>query len=104
MHEGVDWAVVAGTAVRACARGKVVLAAYREVTGNTVVIEHLPGLYSLYFHLSSIEVAEGAVVERGAVHSALGLHRHGDGAPSPLGAQGDGRSGGSRRTGSGRRY
>jgi murein DD-endopeptidase MepM/ murein hydrolase activator NlpD len=72
VHEGVDWAVVAGTAVRACARGKVVLAAYREVTGNTVVIEHLPGLYSLYFHLSSIEVAEGAVVGRGAVIALSG--------------------------------
>ncbi len=66
VHAGIDWAVVTGTAVLACARGKVVLAADREVTGKTVVLEHLPGLYSLYFHLSSLEIAEGAIVERGA--------------------------------------
>ena len=65
VHEGIDWAVVAGTVVRACARGKVLLTANREVTGKTVVIEHLPGLYSLYCHLSAIDVAEGSVVERG---------------------------------------
>ncbi len=66
VHAGIDWAVVAGTPVRACATGRVVLAADREVTGKTLVVEHLPGLYSLYFHLSAIEVAEGALVERGA--------------------------------------
>ena len=65
VHEGTDWAVVTGTVVRACARGKVLLTADREVTGKTVVIEHLPGLYSLYCHLSAIAVAEGAIVERG---------------------------------------
>jgi murein DD-endopeptidase MepM/ murein hydrolase activator NlpD len=66
VHAGLDWAVVKGSVVRACERGKVVLAADREVTGKTVVIEHLPGLYSLYFHLSSIEAKEGEIVERGA--------------------------------------
>jgi len=65
VHAGLDWAVVKGTAVRACERGKVVLVADREATGNTIVLEHLPGLYSLYFHLSSAEVAEGRIVERG---------------------------------------
>ena len=60
------------TPVRACERGKVVLAADREVTGKTVVIEHLPGLYSLYFHLSSFAVAEGQIVERGQVIALSG--------------------------------
>jgi hypothetical protein len=72
VHTGLDWAVVEGTAVRACARGKVVLAADREATGGTVVVEHLPGLYSLYFHLSSIAVKNGAMVERGAVIARSG--------------------------------
>jgi murein DD-endopeptidase MepM/ murein hydrolase activator NlpD len=65
VHAGLDWAVVKGTAVRACERGKVVLVADREVTGKTIVIEHLPGLYSLYFHLSAVEAKEGSIVERG---------------------------------------
>jgi murein DD-endopeptidase MepM/ murein hydrolase activator NlpD len=72
VHAGIDWAVVAGTAVRACARGRVVIATDREVTGKTVMIEHLPGLYSMYFHLSSIEVEEGAIIERGARISLSG--------------------------------
>jgi murein DD-endopeptidase MepM/ murein hydrolase activator NlpD len=72
MHAGIDWAVVKGTEVRACERGKVVFAASREVTGNTVIVEHLPGLYSLYFHLSSFTVAEGQIVERGQVMALSG--------------------------------
>jgi murein DD-endopeptidase MepM/ murein hydrolase activator NlpD len=66
VHAGIDVAVGPGTAVTACARGKVVMAMNRDVTGKTIVIEHLPGLYSLYFHLSSIKVEEGAIVEKGA--------------------------------------
>jgi murein DD-endopeptidase MepM/ murein hydrolase activator NlpD len=76
VHEGIDWAVVKGTVVRACERGKVVLVADREVTGKTIVIEHLPGLYSLYFHLSSVEASEGKIVERGegiALSGSTGL-------------------------------
>ncbi|HUW40003.1 MAG TPA: M23 family metallopeptidase [Rectinemataceae bacterium] len=65
VHNGEDLAVVTGTPVLACERGKVVMCADREVTGLTVVVEHLPGLYSLYFHLSSIAVSEGQMVERG---------------------------------------
>jgi hypothetical protein len=71
-HAGIDWAVVKGTEVRACERGKVVFAEAREVTGNTIIVEHLPGLYSLYFHLSSFAVAEGQIVERGQVIALSG--------------------------------
>jgi murein DD-endopeptidase MepM/ murein hydrolase activator NlpD len=45
----------------------VVLARSRIVTGNSVVIEHLPGVYSLYYHLDKIEVTEGAIVNTGAL-------------------------------------
>jgi murein DD-endopeptidase MepM/ murein hydrolase activator NlpD len=64
-HAGIDFAVAAGTPVRACARGKVVMAAERIITGGTLVIEHFPGVYSMYMHLSDIEVAPGAIVEQG---------------------------------------
>jgi murein DD-endopeptidase MepM/ murein hydrolase activator NlpD len=39
----------------------------RIVTGNTVIIEHAPGIYSLYYHLDRINVQEGAIVTAGAV-------------------------------------
>ena len=67
IHAGVDFGVPTGTRVTACGAGKVVIAASRIVTGNSVVIEHAPGIYSLYYHLDSIEVREGAVVEAGAL-------------------------------------
>lgn len=70
IHAGVDFGVAAGTPVRASARGKVMLARDRIVTGKSVVVEHLPGVYSAYYHLSRIDAAEGAVVETG---SLLGL-------------------------------
>lgn len=67
IHAGVDIGVPTGTNVLACAAGKVVLARSRIITGNTVVLEHLPGVYSLYYHMDSIAVSEGSVVQAGAV-------------------------------------
>ena len=65
IHAGIDIGVPTGTEVRSCAKGRVVLARSRIVTGNTVVLEHLPGLYSLYYHMDKIAVSEGAIVEKG---------------------------------------
>jgi len=70
IHAGVDCGVPTGTPVTACAAGKVVLARERIVTGNTVILEHLPGVYSLYYHMDSIAVSEGSVVAEGEL---LGL-------------------------------
>ncbi|MDR2797038.1 MAG: M23 family metallopeptidase [Treponema sp.] len=67
IHGGVDYGVPRGTEVRACAAGKVVLARSRIVTGNSVIIEHLPGVYSLYYHLDHITVQEGVMVNNGTV-------------------------------------
>ena len=82
-HAGIDYGVPTGTVVNACGTGKVVLARYRIVTGNSVIIEHLPGVYSLYYHLDSIAVAEGAMVSAGsriglsgATGLATGPHLH----------------------------
>ena len=66
LHYGIDFGVPEGTPVFACGDGKVVLAENRISTGYSVVIEHLPGMYSLYYHLSSYSVKEGDTVKRGA--------------------------------------
>jgi murein DD-endopeptidase MepM/ murein hydrolase activator NlpD len=83
IHAGIDYGVPRGTPVHACASGKVVLARSRIVTGNSVVIEHLPGLYSLYYHLDTIAVSEGDIVEKqallgksGSTGLATGPHLH----------------------------
>jgi len=70
IHAGVDFGVPAGTRVTACGAGRVALAGMRIVTGNSVIIEHAPGIYSLYYHLNSISVKEGDIVEAGTL---LGL-------------------------------
>jgi murein DD-endopeptidase MepM/ murein hydrolase activator NlpD len=54
-----------GTEVFACAEGKVALAEFRIDTGWSVVIEHLPGLYSTYLHLSSVNVKPASSVRQG---------------------------------------
>jgi murein DD-endopeptidase MepM/ murein hydrolase activator NlpD len=83
IHGGVDYGVPTGTPVWACAGGRVVLARSRIVTGNSVVIEHLPGVYSLYYHLDRIAVSEGQILkageslgQSGATGLATGPHLH----------------------------
>jgi murein DD-endopeptidase MepM/ murein hydrolase activator NlpD len=66
IHAGIDYGVPKGTVVSSCGPGKVVLARSRIVTGNSIIIEHLPGVYSLYYHLDTIEVEEGLIVATGA--------------------------------------
>jgi len=67
IHAGVDIGVPTGTEVHASGAGRVVMARERIISGNTVMVEHLPGIYSLYYHLDSIAVKEGQIVARGAV-------------------------------------
>jgi hypothetical protein len=72
VHSGIDLAGPAGTPVYSSGGGRVVLAAERLITGNTVVIEHLPGVYSLYYHLEEIRAAAGDQVSGGAVIGTIG--------------------------------
>ena len=67
LHYGIDFGIPEGSEVSACAEGKVVLAETRVTTGWSVVIEHLPGLYSLYYHMSQLKVKEGDTVKAGQV-------------------------------------
>jgi murein DD-endopeptidase MepM/ murein hydrolase activator NlpD len=73
VHAGLDLALPEGSPVAACGRGRVVMAKERVVTGWTVVIEHLPGLYSLYFHLREVIVGNGELVERGQRIGSVGM-------------------------------
>jgi hypothetical protein len=83
IHAGIDYGVPKGTVVVSCGQGRVVLARSRIVTGNSIVIEHLPGVYSLYYHLDKIDIEEGVTVEAGtplglsgATGLATGPHLH----------------------------
>jgi murein DD-endopeptidase MepM/ murein hydrolase activator NlpD len=73
LHNGVDLAAPEGTAVFASGAGRVALAKERIITGNSVVIEHLPGVFSLYYHLQDIEVQEGQRLFQGQKIGTVGM-------------------------------
>ena len=64
-HSGADFASPAGTPIKAPNAGRVVLASSRYFSGNTVVIDHGLGLFSLFAHLSVIGVKAGEAVKSG---------------------------------------
>jgi murein DD-endopeptidase MepM/ murein hydrolase activator NlpD len=73
VHAGVDYGVPTGTRVLAAAPGRVALAQFRISTGFSVVLEHLPGLYSLYYHLDSLSVFPGSMVQAGELLGFSGM-------------------------------
>jgi len=70
IHAGIDYGVPTGTPVFASGGGRVVLARDRIVSGKSVIIEHLPGVFTIFYHLDSILVDEGEMIGTGEV---LGL-------------------------------
>jgi murein DD-endopeptidase MepM/ murein hydrolase activator NlpD len=71
-HGGVDLPGMTGTPVHATQRGKVVLAEELFFAGNAVVLDHGLGIYTLYGHLSEIDVKVGDTLETGTVLGKVG--------------------------------
>jgi murein DD-endopeptidase MepM/ murein hydrolase activator NlpD len=71
-HAGADFLSPTGRPVKAPNAGRVLLAGARYFSGNTVVIDHGQGLFSLLAHLSEIDVTAGALVAAGDVVGAVG--------------------------------
>ena len=71
-HSGVDLAASAGTPVKAANAGQVVVADDLFFSGNTVVIDHGLGLYTIYAHGSKLLVKEGQAVKKGQVIGRVG--------------------------------
>ena len=59
VHMGIDLASIRHADIPAANAGKVVFAGDIGIYGNTVVIDHGVGLFSVYSHLSRINVDEG---------------------------------------------
>lgn len=82
-HSGADFPAPTGTPVTAPAGGIIRLAASQYFTGNTIVIDHGLGLYSVLAHLSTISVTLGDHVTAGqqvglvgATGRVTGAHLH----------------------------
>ena len=71
-HTGADFPAPTGTPIHATQGGRVVLAEELYFSGNTVIIDHGLGIYSLYGHLSVTDVAVGDAVKAGAVIGKVG--------------------------------
>ncbi|MCM3879952.1 MAG: M23 family metallopeptidase [Vicinamibacterales bacterium] len=71
-HTGVDFVGQTGTPVHAANNGVVVLAEPLYFTGNTVIVDYGGGLYSLFAHLSEIDVKIGATVAPDTVVGLVG--------------------------------
>lgn len=73
LHEGVDLASVQQAPVESANSGIVVFAGPLGIYGNTVIIDHGFGLFSLYAHLSAMHVKPAQTVRREEVIGRSGL-------------------------------
>lgn len=71
-HSGTDFRSPAGTPVRSLSDGRVVLVDDLFYTGQTVVLDHGEGLFSLYAHLSEVLVDEGHELRVGDMLGKVG--------------------------------
>lgn len=83
VHRGLDYHAKPGSPVTAANSGEVVLARELFYEGNCVIVDHGQQFYTLYMHLSHLEVSEGEKVEKGqeiglsgATGRATGPHLH----------------------------
>jgi len=73
VHMGVDLASTTQAPVEAANSGIVAFAGPLGIYGNTVIIDHGFGLFTLYGHLSSISAKSAQTVSRGDLIGASGL-------------------------------
>lgn len=71
-HLGVDFSARRGAPVAAINAGVVKRAYTDTVYGNTVIVDHGRGVFSLYMHLYEMKTREGERVKKGSVIGTVG--------------------------------
>ena len=71
-HKGLDLRAAEGDPIIACADGTVVLAGDHFFSGNVVYIDHGLGVFTVYCHMSKINVSEGDFVKAGDLVGLIG--------------------------------
>jgi len=72
IHRGMDIRGVEGEEIHASNRGLVVLTEELFFGGNTVVVDHGQGIFTVYMHLSGFNVSPGDIVEKNALLGYVG--------------------------------
>lgn len=72
-HGGTDLKAPTGTPIKAAAKGEVVMAQNLYYTGNTVLLDHGYGVFTLYAHMSKLKVRKGQLVPSGALLGLSGM-------------------------------
>jgi hypothetical protein len=72
IHGGIDIEGSKGEEVRASNRGRIVLAENLFFGGNTIVIDHGLGIYTVYMHLDRFEALLGQLVSKGDLIGFVG--------------------------------
>lgn len=72
VHRGLDLRGAAGTPIRACADGEVVLVDNLYYSGNTIYLNHGEGVFSAYMHMSEPKAHVGQRVSRGDIIGLVG--------------------------------
>ena len=72
VHLGVDIAQTERAEVKAANRGKVIFAEYLGIYGNTIILDHGQGIFSLYSHLSEFDTSVGEMVDQGHLIARTG--------------------------------
>jgi murein DD-endopeptidase MepM/ murein hydrolase activator NlpD len=79
-HTGVDVVAEEGEEVRAPNNARVALVDEQFFSGNSVVLDHGQGIYSMFFHLSKVLVQPGQQVKKGDVIGLVGATGRASGA------------------------
>jgi len=72
VHFGRDLWAPENSPISAAGKGRVIMAKDRLLTGNTVLIEHLPGVFTLYYHMNTLGVEAGQLVNAGEFIGTIG--------------------------------
>lgn len=71
-HSGEDVAAPEGTPVAAMNHGIVRLTINHFFTGKGVIVDHGLGLFSMYFHLSAVDVEQNQTIQKGQIIGKVG--------------------------------
>lgn len=72
VHRGIDLKGKQGEEIKAANYGRIVLEEELFFGGNTIIIDHGSGIYTIYMHLDRFAVNAGELVERGDIIGFVG--------------------------------